>query len=101
MKTYLKSSLLLLITILITITGCNLVRNSPDLSEILQIEKVHSIELENDWTGLSDMAPIEAHYSILPGQAEFTGQAKFSVGGYSGSPLTDTQDIQIPKDVIR
>jgi hypothetical protein len=54
--------------------------NGPRLSEILQISKIKSIQLKDDWDGLSPFAPIEAHYSLQASTTAFTGQANFSIG---------------------
>ena len=92
-----------LIFVLLGATACNLSptflqTDAPQLSRILQVSEIRSIQLEDDWNGLSPLSPITAHYSLQPDATGFSGQANFSVGGNWDikSAVTETQTIQIP-----
>jgi hypothetical protein len=64
----------------------------PDLTAT----SVHSISLQNDWSGLSQIAPIEAHYALELNGNNWSGQANFSVAGYSQHPRKAERSITIP-----
>ncbi|MBE2234040.1 MAG: hypothetical protein IAE85_11145 [Anaerolinea sp.] len=57
--------------------------------------KVISVSIVDSWTGLSPLAPIEAHYSLDADADGLTGMAHFSVAGYT-APITATAAISLP-----
>ena len=57
-----------------------------------------TILLQDDWTGLSPLAPIEAHYDLKRGAEGFSGEANFSMAGYR-TPEHATETITVPMDV--
>jgi hypothetical protein len=60
---------------------------------------IQSITIADNWTGFSDLAPIEAHFHLEPSADGFSGRAEFSVAGYTEA-LTTTAPISIPQAVI-
>ena len=86
---------LLLIAYSLCLLSCNSKNSSqgviPDLSQS------DSIQISDEWTGLSRVAPIEANYSLARSGEGFSGEAKFSVAGYSKqTELTASEAIVIP-----
>jgi hypothetical protein len=69
----------------------------PDLTAT----SVHSISLQNDWSGLSQIAPIEAHYALELNGNNWSGQANFSVAGYSQHPRKAQRNITIPAEAMQ
>lgn len=63
-----------------------------------QLRQARSIRIEDDWTGLSLVAPIVAHYDLHRRNGGFSGKANFSVAGYR-QERTAVKDISIPEDV--
>jgi hypothetical protein len=57
--------------------------------------------IQNDWAGLSPDAPIEAHYTLERGADGFSGEGSFSLGGYSGNPVSAREAITVPADVAQ
>ena len=72
------------------------------LSEIRQISDLRSIRLADDWAGLADYGPTQAHYMLQPKAGGFLGQATFSAGGdFSKEQMTDSAEITIPIRVVQ
>jgi hypothetical protein len=57
------------------------------------------ITIQDSWTGLSPLAPIEAQFRLEPATDHFSGTAEFSVAGYT-DPITRSVPITIPLAVI-
>ncbi|HEY0070985.1 MAG TPA: hypothetical protein VGE04_13545 [Chloroflexia bacterium] len=60
-----------------------------------------TILIQDDWSGLSPVAPLQALYSLERGADGFSGRADFSAGGYRADPITATETIAIPADVAQ
>ena len=58
-----------------------------------------TIEIADNWTGLSPLAPIQAHFHLEPTMDRFSGMADFSVAGYTGA-ITRSVPISVPLVVI-
>jgi len=74
----------------------------PGLAEAL--EDVTAIHVEDDWSGLSTIAPIKAHFDLLPEGSGYTGTAQFSAGGYfpqQAQTHTATRTVALPPDAVR
>ncbi|MCB0034094.1 MAG: hypothetical protein KDE51_08750 [Anaerolineales bacterium] len=56
--------------------------------------------IRNDWDGLSDLAPINAHYDLRPSAEGFVGEATYEAGGYSSFPKLEVVEIAIPQAVM-
>jgi hypothetical protein len=57
------------------------------------------ITIQDSWTGLSPLAPIEAQFRLEPATDYFSGTAEFSVAGYTDA-ITRSVPITIPLAVI-
>jgi hypothetical protein len=64
-----------------------------------QLSQVRSIRIEDDWTGLSPVAPIVAHYDLHRQNGSFSGKANFSVAGYTQA-RTAVEEVSIPEDTV-
>lgn len=109
--------LLLIMLVAFIIIGCNAVKELsdpsptptitptppiPNLAEILQIANVRSLRLKDDWSGLPDYGPAEAHYFLQPKGKEFVGAVTFRAGeDLLRNSLTDTEEISIPATVVQ
>lgn len=58
------------------------------------------LSIRNDWDGLSDLAPINAHYELRPSADGFVGEATYEAGGYSPFPKSEVAEIAIPQAVV-
>jgi len=69
-------------------------------SNLTQLAKVQSIEIHDDWMGLSEYGPVGRYYSMKPEGDQFTGKAVFSLGG---GPLLKTKEepISVPKATVQ
>lgn len=74
----------------------------PGLAEALK--DVTAIYLEDDWNGLSTIAPVEAHFSLRPGGSGYVGTAQFAVS-YNLVQHERTRaascDVAVPSDAVR
>ena len=75
--------------------------NTPAFIVVPQLTNARSILIEDSWSGLNSVAPIEARYILELKGVEFEGQAEFSVGGYRRDPLTSTEQIIIPGEAAQ
>jgi hypothetical protein len=57
------------------------------------------ITIQDSWTGLSPLAPIEAWFRLEPASDHFSGTAEFSVAGYTDA-ITQSVPITVPLAVI-
>ncbi len=64
-----------------------------------KLTEATTILLQDDWSGLSPTAPLEAHYTLNQDSQGFSGTGEFSAGGFSGNPVTATEAITLPQDV--
>ncbi|HKP53304.1 MAG TPA: hypothetical protein VJ183_11720 [Chloroflexia bacterium] len=72
--------------------------SSPTPQVILtQLTQADSLKIEDDWTGLSLVAPIIAHYDLRRQNGNFVGTAYFSVAGYREA-RTATEEIDVPEE---
>lgn len=65
-------------------------------SALLQLHQAQEFSIEDDWSGLSSVGFLNAHYSFRRQGEAFTGQAAFSLG----APLkefTATESVRIPE----
>jgi len=69
--------------------------------ESYSFSQTRSIRIQDDWTGYSSLAPIEAHYFLERNEDKFSGEVHFSVAGYSEHPKTTTENIEIPLEVVQ
>jgi hypothetical protein len=53
------------------------------------------LRLQRDWSGLSPLAPITAHYILSRGKGGFFGTAEFAVGHGSAWHLGVTENIEV------
>jgi hypothetical protein len=58
------------------------------------------ITIQDSWTGLSPLAPIEAWFRLEPATDHFSGMADFSVAGYTDA-ITRSVPITVPLAVIK
>jgi hypothetical protein len=58
-----------------------------------------AITIQDSWTGLSPLAPIEAWFRLEPATDYFSGTAEFSVAGYTDA-ITRSVPITVPLAVI-
>lgn len=66
------------------------------------LEKASSFMIQDEWTGLSSLAPLKAEYTLQRDTNQFNGGASFSVGGASGNPCKSVvEDITIPVEVVQ
>jgi hypothetical protein len=72
-------------------------RSDADLSQLINASSIH---IEDDWTGLSFLAPLEAHYDLTRQGNVFIGKAHFSVARYQRARTAD-EDISIPIEVVQ
>lgn len=66
-----------------------------------KLTEATTIGLQNDWAGFAPDAPLEAHYTLERGADGFSGEGNFSMGGYSGDPVTAWEAITVPADVAQ
>lgn len=73
--------------------------DSP-LSNLALTAKTRSIEIEDNWMGLSEFGPVGRHYYLKPAGEAFEGKAVFSLGG---GPNVKTKEVpvSVPKDAIQ
>lgn len=91
----LKHASLLLIAYSLCFLSCG--SKSSLQSIIPDLAQTDSIQISDEWTGLSRVAPIEANYSLARSGEGFSGEAKFSVAGYSEqTELTASEAVAIP-----
>ena len=64
-----------------------------------QLTQARSIKIEDEWIGLSHIAPIEAHYDLRRQNGAFSGKANFSVAYYYREKHTAVENIVIPEDM--
>ena len=70
--------------------------------EGLEVANIRAISIQDNWVGLSDIAPILSYYSLLPNGEEFTGLVNFDVGGYSRkNRISELQDLHVPAKAIQ
>ncbi len=65
---------------------------------LAQLTQAQKFRIEDDWTGLSPLAPIDAHYDLRRQGDQFTGKANFSVAGYTRE-RTAVEEIAIPETI--
>jgi hypothetical protein len=70
------------------------------IPEFSQISDCDSIVIADRWVGLSDIAPISAHYSIQKSGGAFRGKAIFMVG-HDDHANTSVVKIEIPNTAIQ
>ena len=75
--------------------------NAADAFSSLDLLTTKSITINNNWSGLSPLAPINSSYSLKQAGDHFEGDASFSVGGFFGETKTDTAPIRVPDQVIQ
>jgi hypothetical protein len=70
------------------------------LSSLSQPTKLRSIEMEDDWMGLSELGPLRKRYLLKPGGQQLTGTATFTLGA---GPLQKIKEepISIPNEMIQ
>lgn len=75
--------------------------SGTSLAKYADLTKPKSIIINDEWMGLSLLAPIKAHYTLKRSVQNYAGNAEFSVGGgFSNQPHTATKDIVVPDEVI-
>jgi len=62
------------------------------------LTQARAIRIEDDWNGLSTVAPLKAHYDLQRGASGFSGKASFSAGGNRRRPKETVEEISIPGD---
>lgn len=89
----------LALTIIIVCAGLWFVGSATGHGTVpaIRLDDVASIEIHDDWTGFSPMAPIKAHYSLRRSGGGLKGRASFSIGGYSGHPRSAQAQISVPR----
>ncbi|RKZ80057.1 MAG: hypothetical protein DRR19_24160 [Candidatus Parabeggiatoa sp. nov. 1] len=70
-------------------------------SSLRVLEKASLFLIQDEWIGLSSLAPLKAHYMLERHTNQFSGGASFSVGGASGNPCKSVEDITIPVEVVQ
>jgi hypothetical protein len=65
----------------------------------IEVADILTITILDNWTGLSPLAPIEAHFRLKPTPGFFSGMAAFSVAGYTDA-ITRSAPISVPLAVI-
>ena len=73
----------------------------PLADALSRIPNARSVKIRDDWTGLSPAAPILAHYLLDRTAEGLAGTAEFAAGEYRGTPITATETITIPEDVMQ
>ena len=85
-------------SLVLILCGCDSASSGP--RSVPQLQAVRAIQIEEDWGGFNDLAPVIAHYDLVSTNGTFKGTGFFSVGGQSGIPgceaVTSTVDITIP-----
>lgn len=81
--------------------GSLLPYESADASEVppMDASTVLAITIADYWTGLSEVAPIEADFRLQPATDSFSGMADFSVAAYTAA-ITSSVPISVPLEVI-
>src|SRR5215469_11907868 len=62
------------------------------------LTQARAIRIEDDWNGLSTVAPLKAHYDLRRSASGFNGRACFSAGGNRRRSKETQEDISIPID---
>ncbi len=91
-----KGAVLLISWILFV--GCETGVPTEAKEALARLPQAQSIRIQNDWTGLSPAAPLEAHYTLQRTAAGFSGKASFAAGGYGGHPRRALREIEIPSE---
>jgi hypothetical protein len=65
------------------------------------LEKASLIQIQDEWTGLSPIVPLKAHYMLQRDTNQFKGGASFSACGASGHPRESVEDITISLEVVQ
>jgi hypothetical protein len=96
---------LILITAALSSLNCNMYGPSPGLPDAVKVDeipdfmKAEEIQIEDDWTGLSPVAPIKRHYALQRSENNFTGTANLSVGGARRQARSASENIVIPMNM--
>ena len=70
------------------------------LSHLPQVEKISSIEIQDDWMGLSELGPLGKRYILKPGVQQFTGTAIFTLGAGPRQRAKE-EPVSVPNEVIQ
>src|SRR4030095_4445625 len=70
------------------------------LDKIADASKVCSLQLQNDWMGLSEFGPVKRAYLLKPDVQGFSGKAVFSLGG-GPHTLSKEFPLSIPRDAVQ
>jgi hypothetical protein len=73
---------------------------SADNAILQQLMQVDTIIIQDDWSGMSPLAPIQQRYTLRRDGDRFKGQATFSLGAYSGEPQSATVEVIIPNETV-
>jgi hypothetical protein len=69
-------------------------------SQWAQLAQVRSIEIHEDWMGLSEVGPVGRQYLLRPEGDHFAGKAIFSLGGGAGTK-TKEEPIAVPNASVQ
>lgn len=65
-----------------------------------QLPEATALNIRDDWSGASPVSPVLAHYYLTRSSGALTGLADFSVGEFQGRPITTTDTVTIPAEVV-
>lgn len=65
--------------------------------EMPDVPRIQSIEIEDDWNGLSETAPEKAHFNLRRKNSVWSGEANFTVGR---PPISAQANVVIPDSVM-
>jgi len=69
-------------------------------ADLMQIAKLRSIDIHDDWMGLSSIGPVSKHYQLKPEGNVFVGTATFSAGG--GTKVqTKVENLSLPQEAVQ
>jgi hypothetical protein len=64
------------------------------------LSKIRSIDIQDNWMGLTEFGPVGRHFVLKPAGDRFEGKAEFSLGG---GPMKTTREapIAIPRETVQ
>jgi hypothetical protein len=71
------------------------------LAVLAALPETREIVIENDWTGLSQEAPLELHYRLTRQGDDFVGPARSISGGYGNKVRATMAEVTVPGAAAR
>lgn len=91
--------ILLLVLFSTIVGGCQASSNLP-LKELADARLPDTITVNDEWSGLSPVAPIVISYTLVHEGQNFSGKVNYSVGGYFTATLTDEVQMTVPVESV-